>query len=41
MLKDFCKSLGLGIFALFVIVIVCSFIFGLGILSTNFFNMLF
>ena len=41
MLKEFCKALGLEIFALFVIVIVCSFIFGLGILSANLFYLLF
>ena len=41
MLKDFCKSLGLGIFAMFVVVIVCSAIFGFGILATNLFNVLF
>ena len=41
MLKEFCKSLGLGIFALFVIVMVCSAIFGFGILATNLFNVLF
>jgi hypothetical protein len=41
MLKELCKSLGLGIFAIFVIVTVCSAIFGFGILATNFFNVLF
>ena len=40
-MRELCKTLGLGIFALFLIVIVCGAIFGCGILATNLFNVLF
>ena len=40
-MRELYKTLGLGIFALFLIVTVCGAIFGCGILATNLFNVLF
>lgn len=41
MFKDLCDVLGYGMFAFVLIVVVCSAIFGMGIIATNLLLMMF